>query len=61
MLTPRQNEIVHLMLNGFPNKEIATELNIAMQTVKNQVHRIYTKLGVHDRDGLINFYSKDQE
>jgi len=35
--------------SGSTNKEIATELNLSEQTVKNHVHRILRKLGAPDR------------
>jgi DNA-binding NarL/FixJ family response regulator len=31
------------------NKEIACQLNLSEQTVKNHVHRILRKVGVQDR------------
>jgi DNA-binding NarL/FixJ family response regulator len=31
------------------NKEIANELNLSEQTVKNHIHRILRKVGVEDR------------
>lgn len=48
-LTSRELEIVTLIDSGFSNKEIATRLNIQIATVKNHVHNILDKLGVHGR------------
>lgn len=48
-LSSREKEILQLMAEGFDNKEIAKELYIAEQTVKNYVSVIYSKLGVRDR------------
>lgn len=48
-LSPRQAEILYLMLHDYDNHEIAQELYIAEQTVKNQISFIYDKLGVQDR------------
>ena len=48
-LTRREAEILHLLLRDFDNREIAEQLFIAEQTVRNHVSVIYTKLGVSDR------------
>jgi DNA-binding NarL/FixJ family response regulator len=48
-LSPREVEVLELIVRGQSNKEIARELSISMSTVKNHVHRIITKLGVSDR------------
>ena len=45
-LTRREAEILHLLLRDFDNREIAEQLFIAEQTVRNHVSVIYTKLGV---------------
>jgi len=34
---------------GRSNREIAARLNIAVHTVKNHVHNLFTKLGVSTR------------
>jgi DNA-binding NarL/FixJ family response regulator len=48
-LSPREVEIARLMEQGLMNKEIASRLGIELPTVKNHVHRILGKLGVHRR------------
>jgi DNA-binding NarL/FixJ family response regulator len=48
-LSPREVEVLGLMVRGQSNKEIGRELSISVSTVKNHVHRIITKLGVSDR------------
>ncbi len=48
-LTRRENEIVELIDEGLSNKQIAQRLSIEVATVKNHVHRILDKLGVHGR------------
>ena len=49
MLTPREIEIVRLIDQGCSNKEIAARLSIELATVKNHVHNLLDKLGVHRR------------
>ncbi len=48
-LTPRQRDILQLVNEGLSNKEIATRLCIQVATVKNHIHTILEKLGVHRR------------
>ncbi len=48
-LSPREFEIAQLIEQGLMNKEIASRLGIELATVKNHVHRILEKLGVHRR------------
>ena len=48
-LSPREVEVLELMVRGQSNNQIASELSISLSTVKNHVHRIITKLGVSDR------------
>jgi two-component system, NarL family, response regulator DegU len=48
-LSPREVEVLELLVRGQSNQQIARELSISLSTVKNHVHRIITKLGVSDR------------
>ncbi|MDC7233711.1 MAG: response regulator transcription factor [Spirochaetales bacterium] len=48
-LSKREKQVLKLITNGLNNREIADELFIAEQTVKNHVSLIYNKLGTHDR------------
>lgn len=48
-LTTRELEVVELIEKGLSNKEIATQLSIAVTTVKNHVHSILEKLKVQRR------------
>lgn len=48
-LTPRETEIVALIEEGLSNKEIARNLEISTQTVKNHVHNVLEKLHLHRR------------
>lgn len=44
-LTRREKELVPMIAQGLTNKEIAAQLNLSAQTVKNHVHRILQKAG----------------
>jgi DNA-binding NarL/FixJ family response regulator len=48
-LTPREEQILQLMLEGLSNKEIAQRLYLRPQTVKNYVHLVLQKLNLHSR------------
>jgi DNA-binding CsgD family transcriptional regulator len=48
-LTPREAEIVGLVMRGFSNKEIEAKLFISLETVKKHLSTIYRKLGVRNR------------
>ena len=48
-LSPREMEILQLIARGLSNKEIAKELRISRQTVKNHMTSILRKLAVNDR------------
>ena len=48
-LTPREVEIINKIAQGLSNKEIAQQLFIEVQTVKNHIHNILDKLQLHNR------------
>jgi DNA-binding NarL/FixJ family response regulator len=48
-LTAREAQILRMLELGRSNQEIATQLSIAVHTVKNHVHSVLTKLGVSTR------------
>lgn len=48
-ITPRQQQVLQGLLQGKPNKLIASELNISAETVKDHVQAIYRALGVNSR------------
>lgn len=48
-LTSRQIKVLHLVEQGYSNKDIARTLNIELCTVKNHMHHILGKLDVKNR------------
>lgn len=48
-LTPRQTEVLLLLLQGHPNKGIARELGLSVETVKDHVAAVLRSLGVTSR------------
>jgi DNA-binding NarL/FixJ family response regulator len=49
LLTKREEEIVHLVENGLTNREIAKDLGLSEHTVRNNLFRVFDKLGVFNR------------
>lgn len=48
-LTPRQTEVLHLLLQGKPNKLIARDLKLSVETIKDHVAAVLRSLGVSSR------------
>lgn len=52
-LTPREDEIVKLVIKGYTNRYIAGKLKISEGTVKKMLYNCYKKLGVQSRFEII--------
>jgi DNA-binding NarL/FixJ family response regulator len=48
-LTPREREVLHLLVQGLPSKTIASRLRLSEHTVKFHIGSIMTKLGAASR------------
>lgn len=48
-LTPREIEVLKLIVDGRSNADIAYDLTVSMHTVKTHISNILSKLGVNDR------------
>jgi len=48
-LTPRQAEVLHLLERGHSTKQIAGELHLSVETVRNHVRAVLKNLGAHSR------------
>jgi len=57
-LSPRELEILALLSEGIPNKEIATRLGISPETVRTHLGHIYQKLHVQGRTEAVTKYLK---
>ncbi len=51
-LSPREREILELLIDGLRYKEIATHLTISIDTVRTHIRHIYHKLHVRSRGEL---------
>jgi DNA-binding NarL/FixJ family response regulator len=57
-LSPHQRAFLEQLAQGYRYKEIADNLGISMDTVRNYVRRIYEKLHVHSRTEAVVKYLK---
>ena len=48
-LTPRQAEVLRLLEHGRSTDQIAEELHLSRETVRNHIRHILQALGVHSR------------
>ena len=48
-LTPRQTEVLHLLEHGRSTVQIAAELHLSQETVRNHVRHLLRALGVNSR------------
>jgi DNA-binding CsgD family transcriptional regulator len=55
-LSNRELEILEKLSQGKTNKQIAEELHLSENTVKNHLYRIYKKMGVNSRTAAIIYY-----
>ncbi len=53
-LSKRETEILGYLVQGRSAPYIAEELFLSVNTVKTHIKRIYAKIGVHSREGLID-------
>jgi LuxR family transcriptional regulator, maltose regulon positive regulatory protein len=52
-LTERELAVYRLLLGGAPNKALARELDVSVNTIKTHVRTIYAKMGVSSRAQLL--------
>jgi len=53
MLSPREQEVAQMVAQGYPNKAIASSLNISSWTVSSYLRRLFNKLGVSSRAAMV--------
>jgi DNA-binding NarL/FixJ family response regulator len=47
-VTPRDQQVLHLLVQGCSNKEIAGQLNISPRTVKQHLRTLFLRAGIRD-------------
>lgn len=62
LISPREEEVLRLLADGYPYKQIADAMNVSMGTVRTYIERIYTKLHVHSRtEAVIKYFGRQAE
>jgi PAS domain S-box-containing protein len=59
-LTPRQAEVLRLLEHGRSTRQIAQELHLSLETVRNHVRAVFRALGVHSRIEAVAVARRDQ-
>ncbi|MET9648258.1 response regulator transcription factor [Streptomyces syringium] len=52
-LSPKQEQILSLIVSGCCNKEIARQLDMSTRTVESHLQRLYDRHNVHNRAALV--------
>ena len=47
-ITPRDQQVLHLLVQGCSNKEIANHLNISPRTVKQHLRTLFLRAGIKE-------------
>jgi GAF domain-containing protein/DNA-binding CsgD family transcriptional regulator len=59
-LSERQLQVAERVANGYSNREIASELKLTEQIVKNVIHSVFDRLGVWNRVELASRFLTDR-
>lgn len=59
-LTPRQEEVLDLLGQGFSNAEMAETLSVTEATVRSHIYNILGRLGLESRDQAIAYASRQR-
>ena len=54
-LTPRETEVLKLIVQGYTNRQIGEELNISVRTAESHRANLSDKLGLHSRVELVRY------
>lgn len=58
--TQKEAEVATYLLKGLSNKEIASQMNLSVETIKSHVSSILKKTGMRNRVELINYIIKEK-
>jgi DNA-binding NarL/FixJ family response regulator len=47
-VTPREQQVLNLLVQGFSNREIGGELSISLRTVKQHLRMLFLRAGIHE-------------
>ncbi len=54
-LTPRETEVLKLLVQGYTNRQIGEELSISVRTAESHRANLSEKLGLHSRVELVRY------
>lgn len=57
-LSDAEAAVLHMLVRGDTNGEMADKRNVSVETVKSQVRSVYNKTGAHKRSGLIRLVAR---
>ena len=62
-VTPREQQVLNLLVQGFSNKEIGGQLNISQRTVKEHLRMLFLRSGIHKGDKRVKLarYAHEDE
>jgi DNA-binding NarL/FixJ family response regulator len=60
LLSNREQDVVRFLAEGRTNREIASELNLSENTVKNYLFRIFNKLGMSSRVEVVRYATQSK-
>ncbi|HSJ45458.1 MAG TPA: response regulator transcription factor [Euzebyales bacterium] len=52
-VTPREQQVLHLLAEGLPNRAVAERLGISTRTAQKHVENLFKKFNVHGRSELV--------
>jgi two-component system response regulator NreC len=58
LLTPRELDVLNLIVQGYTNRQVADELQLSMRTVEGYRANLTEKLGLHNRADLVRYARK---
>ncbi len=56
MLTPREKDVIGLLMKGLTYKEVAAQLGLSTSTVNDYIKSIYHKTNVHSKAELVSLF-----
>lgn len=59
-LTPRENDVIILVSEGYADKEIAIKLNLSARTIQTHLNSIILKLNARNRTNAVALFIKNK-
>lgn len=59
-LTPRENDVIVLVSEGYADKEIAIKLNLSARTIQTHLNSVILKLNARNRTNAVALYIRNK-